>query len=410
MKTADIKLILRRKPSYLITVLVVMLLFLAGALLCLNRVVSYVIRDGKLNFVARSITTHTFDTNSLSHQELANVKLTLGSVSKKTPAMVAVKNKLEEARLIYETMNSNIAQLNAQYTDVSTELGLMQVAFPNTEHFEPLNFKDTFYKTQQLIINEATKSGFFISDKSFGFEVYETKLPKKEELDILYPQLAYVKELTMLMIRSKMESLKNIELAAPREIESKNFKDPLLKEFEFKLASECSTASLMRFLIDVNKLNPLFIVNDIAVEKKKENTKSVSAVLDISVFEPVLKNANAESQAPIVKTIDPQQLVAYNALIQRDIFNKYEPPEVIKKAAEEKKAKIEQSLPLYKGFIELPDGTLIAQINLQNKTYFAKEGDTILDYIVVRSITKEGLELRNSKDLRSQRLRYKQKE
>ncbi|MBM3254501.1 MAG: hypothetical protein FJZ16_09630 [Candidatus Omnitrophica bacterium] len=306
-------------------------------------------------------------------------------------------DKLEEAKLVFEALEDNLSKLNTTYNNLLSELGPATMALSKNADKGPLDFKDTFYRTQALIVNEASRAGCLISDRYFGFERYETQLPRKEELDILFTQLEYVRDLILLMIKTDMKAIKTVQLVPPREIKSKNFQTTMLKEYESKFLLECPTYSLVNFLLDINKLDSLFVVNDIKVETKKDASKLILVDVDISAIE--LVTPEAENQPIKRKTpSDSQAMTLYNILFKRDIFNRFE--RIIEGYAESSVTTKERVAPVilpdYRGLIELPDGTLIAQVNFQNRTYFVEKGDKFLDYMV-DAITKESLELTNLK-------------
>lgn len=81
----------------------------------------------------------------------------------------------------------------------------------------------------------------------------------------------------------------------------------------------------------------------------------------------------------------PSPISKYQPLIEKNFFVKPErPPEVF---TPEKLTVISITpviLPfMYKGFIEMSDGSIIGQINLSGKTYFVKKGDKFKDYKVL---------------------------
>jgi hypothetical protein len=405
MKMQNLKLFVKRQPAYSLILAALMLILLVSIIWLSICVFSYVIYESKLTFTCNQINTLKFNTVALSNEDLAGIENKGDSGSGNLKNNTSGTDKLRQAKLIAERMGDIVSNLTTTYYNLLAEIGFTGIELSKKASVEPLDFKDIFYKTQILITEEASKAGFLISDKSFGFETFETMLPKREDLGVLYAQLSYIKQLILLMIKTDMKVLKNVQLVAVREIESKDSRDIVLKDFGFKFLVECPTTSLVNFLLDLNKLDSPFIVNDLKVEKKKDGSRLISIDMDISALEPIV-NEPAKISQRLSKPSEPNAASKFNILFKRDIFNKFElEAEPAQGTADSGKTKVQQILPSYRGFIELPDGTLIAQINQQNRTYFAGKGGKFLEYSVI-SLTKQSLELRNLRDSKTLTLKY----
>lgn len=112
-------------------------------------------------------------------------------------------------------------------------------------------------------------------------------------------------------------------------------------------------------------------------------------------------------QAYIARLKEHEGLSKYKSLLARDIFAREHKRVVmpVNKNDEQIEIKVKAPFPLvlkkikvirfpltYKGFIELPNGKLLAQINWGQKTYLVKEGDKIGDYNI-KKLTKEKAEI-----------------
>ena len=76
---------------------------------------------------------------------------------------------------------------------------------------------------------------------------------------------------------------------------------------------------------------------------------------------------------------------------QRDLFERYRPSEDFFNLVD---IRLEPLALIYKGRIEQHDGSLIAQVNWAERTYFVKEGESI-DGWHIKSITADALEVQN---------------
>lgn len=405
MKIQSLKLFVKRQRVYSLILAALAVSLLVSVIWLSICIFSYVIFGNKLDFAYNQINTLKFNTGALSDEDLAGIEnkgdTGLGNLKNNTIGT----DKLKQAKLIAERMQGIVSNLTTAYYDLLAEVGFTGIELSKKTSVEPLDFKDTFYKTQVFITEEASKTGFSISDKSFGFETFETMLPKREDLGALYSQLSYIKQLILLMIKTDMKVLKNVQLAAVREIESKDSRDILLKDFGFKFSVECPTTGLVNFLLDLNKLDSPFIVNDLKVEKKKDGSRLISVDMDISALEPIVNEPDKIRQV-VPRPSRPNAASEFNALFKRDIFNRFEPEaEPAQGTAGSDKKIVQKVLPNYRGFIELQDGTLIAQINQQNRTYFVGKGGNFLDYTVT-ALTKQSLELKNLRDSKTLTLKY----
>ncbi len=411
MKPATIKLVLNRKPVYILTPSILICLLLICLIWTFSLVLSYISLGSRVRSLNSHIAEFKFDTSELSDKELSELKTIQAKVSKKPKDSMGSVNRTEEAELISEFMKAKVSRLNSSYSELLSELGLSTKPKTTQKVLSPMDFKDIFYKTQSAIMEEAARSNFIISDKSFGFETYETELPKKEELDALYSQLYFCKEVILLMARTNMKELKKIKMITQKDIKTKS-QETLFKETAFKFEVECFTSSLANFLLDLNKLDGLFLVNDLRVEAKQDGSRLILVDMDLSVFEPVMLSSDIQQPQRIKKSsLELKAVNIYDVLFKRDIFNRFEyleegrPEDVTVK---EKKV-VQEVLPSYRGFIEFPDGTLIGQVNLQNRTYFVGKGEKFLNY-VVNAISKHTLELKNLKDSKNLLLKYKLQE
>lgn len=411
MKPATIKLIFNRKPVYILSPSILICLILICLIWTFSLILSYISLGNRLRSLNSHISGFKFDITELSDRELAELKTNEVKAPKKTKDLMATVNRTEEGRLILEFMKAKALRLNNNYSMLLSELGLTAKPKTSEKILNPMDFKDIFYKTQSSIMEEAAKSNLVISDKSFGFKAYETELPKKEELDALYFQLYFCKEVILLMARTNMKELKKIKMINQRDIKTKSKGEALFKETTFKFEVECFTSSLVNFLLDLNKLDGLFLVNDLKVEAKQDGSKLILVDMDLSVFEPVMLSSDIQQSQGIKKSsLDSKAVSIYDILFKRDIFNRFEYIEEVAPFGMAKEIKIvQESLPSYRGFIEFPDGTLIGQVNVQNRTYFVGKGEKFLNY-VVEAISKETIELRNLKDSKSLLLKYKLQE
>ncbi len=303
--------------------------------------------------------------------------------------------KIKEVELALKSSKKYLEQLSSNYEDLFSKVGFASVSLPDMANFEPVDFKDTFYDTQTFLIDEALKTDFILTDSFFGFDIYKEQLPKREELEVLYSQLQYAKELILFMIKTDIRALKGIELITPTKISLENSDDPLLNEYRFKFSLECFTPGLVDFLLDINKLDHLYLVNDLQVTSKSDGTELISADIDVSAIEAIELKKKAKRK---VSAFESSITKLYKLLKKRDIFNAFRVAKKIpsSKPRVHKYEEIKkQPVPIYKGYIKLSDGRLIGQVNLENRTYFAVKGSNIANF-VVKSISESKLILFNN--------------
>ncbi len=115
----------------------------------------------------------------------------------------------------------------------------------------------------------------------------------------------------------------------------------------------------------------------------------------------VSKTDGAEYDKLLNKLINPEKLDYYNSLLTRDIFSETKVPVVIEIAPVFEIRSIER-LPLsfmYKGFIETPDGSLLAQFNWDGSTKFVRTGDKIKGFKILE-ITKQAVLIQTPENLK----------
>jgi len=107
------------------------------------------------------------------------------------------------------------------------------------------------------------------------------------------------------------------------------------------------------------------------------------------------------------KAHKPKSISEYAKLLEKNLFYEYVEPTPPEPLFIVKDIKLVPLDIMYQGFIELPDSSLVAQINLEDKTYFLREGKLFADYKVTK-ITKEFCIVLNERG-KEMRLDYKRK-
>ena len=158
--------------------------------------------------------------------------------------------------------------LDETYSDLMKKIDNPAVKMP-AEVMESLKFKERIFEVQKNLRKEASAKKLEFKDEAalLGFEEYETKIPRDEEVPNLTKQLEIVEELISLMLESEIETIENIKLLKLNDKIIKEKTDELkYRVFPVRLEITSGVKNLAGFLFRLSESDFIFMTEELKID------------------------------------------------------------------------------------------------------------------------------------------------
>ena len=284
-------------------------------------------------------------------------------------------------------------------------------------------FKDLLFEKEEFLKNLAKSKGVKFSG-SLGFQEFERKVLHEDEIPLLLRKLDMAEELAMNTILAGVD-IENIEAADP--VELKAGEETAFLSVPFRMNLTLSTKKLAGLLRGFSKARHQTMITKMDVlsgsgakaeagvseETQLRINVSLSKILP-KIKSPAAAYESLRKEALALQDVfdDREEAVLCESLLaewqkgqgsdrddnilRRDIFSEFTAGSIVEGDGPSalKLLSVDRApLPLiYQGYIKLEDGTMIAQVNWDKKTYFAIQGEGIGRF-KVSEITRDSLRM-----------------
>ncbi len=166
-------------------------------------------------------------------------------------------------------LEKELSESANHYKEITRYLSSKPKAKMSKEAADPLKFKEELYKVQTKLKEDGSAIGFEFP-AGLGFAKYEKEIPTVAELPSRVKQLEIIQEIGILMLKSKVPKITDIEFEDVKDVIAEGSEDTVYKKFPLAISFNCENENLINFLHGLSISDIAFMIDSINLKTSLE--------------------------------------------------------------------------------------------------------------------------------------------